>query len=381
MAPRPRSSKNKDLPANLYRNDDGKSFRYRHPIDGTWHGMGTDKTKAIAAANKLNSLLIKTNDLVGAVLGKKTFGDIVKYYLEEDLPTRAKKYSAKTIDLYTLRLTQCNINSKWENLPIDSITLLMVNEHLDTLTNRASNQCRSRLIEIFSIAMSKGLCPDNPAAATLKKPEKKQRKRHTLEGLTEIRAVAPTWLQNAIDLALLTTQRRSDIIKMKWADIKDGWLYIEQVKTTEDSDDEFEELEGAGYIRLKIDEEIQKVLDRCKASDIISPFIIHRRPLKINNKHKATKEHWTQINLAYLSVEFKKAADLANPYPTYTAQQKPTFHEVRALSIHLYKQLGKDPQALAGHASAQMTDMYASGHSTILWNDVEVGMKLPFNTD
>lgn len=166
--------------------------------------------------------------------------------------------------------------------------------------------------------------------------------------------------------------------KMKWADIRDGWLYIEQVKTTVDSNDE---LEGASYIRLKIDDEIQKVLDRCKSSNIISPFIIHRRPLKINNKHKATKEHWTQINRAYLSVEFKKAADLANRYPTYTAKQKPTFHEVRALSIHLYKQLDKDPQALAGHASAQMTDMYASGHSTIIWNDVEVGMKLLFNID
>ena len=376
MAPRPRAPKSKDLPANLYRDRD--SFRYRHPVTGDWHGMGSNKPAAIAAARQLNDLLIAPSNLVAGVLGKKTFGDIVKYYLEEDLPTRDKKYSVKTIENYTLRLTQCNENSKWENLPIDSITLLMVNEHLDSLTNRASNQCRGRLIEIFNIAMSKGLCPDNPAAATLKKPERKQRKRHTLEGLTAIRAVADPWLQNAIDLALLTTQRRSDIVKMKWADIKDGWLYVEQVKTTEDSDDEFEELEGAGYIRIKIDDEIQKVLDRCRASNIISPFIIHRRPKKINNKHKAGKEHWTQVNLAYLSVAFKEAADRANPYPMYTAQQKPTFHEVRALSIHLYKQLGKDPQALAGHASAQMTELYASGHSTILWNDVEVGMKLPF---
>ena len=33
----------------------------------------------------------------------------------------------------------------------------------------------------------------------------------------------------------------------------------------------------------------------------------------------------------------------------------PGFHEVRALSLHLYKRAGKDGQAIAGHASEIMT--------------------------
>ncbi len=33
----------------------------------------------------------------------------------------------------------------------------------------------------------------------------------------------------------------------------------------------------------------------------------------------------------------------------------PGFHEVRALSLHLYKKAGKDGQAIAGHASEIMT--------------------------
>lgn len=68
-------------------------------------------------------------------------------------------------------------------------------------TPRTANQCRALLIDIFNHAASKGLCPDNPAASTINRIEKKQRKRHTIEGLKAIREKSPAWLQNAIDLA------------------------------------------------------------------------------------------------------------------------------------------------------------------------------------
>jgi hypothetical protein len=40
----------------------------------------------------------------------------------------------------------------------------------------------------FNHAAAKGLCPDNPASSTILRIEKKQRKRHTDEGLKAIRA-------------------------------------------------------------------------------------------------------------------------------------------------------------------------------------------------
>ncbi len=42
-----------------------------------------------------------------------------------------------------------------------------------------------------------------------------------------LRAADP-WLQNAIDLAMLTTQQRIDIVQMIWSDIYDGYLHIAQ---------------------------------------------------------------------------------------------------------------------------------------------------------
>lgn len=376
MAARPRHTKNKDLPANLYRVDQ-HGYRYRHPIKGTWHGMGTDKIKAVAAARKLNSMLIVApDDLVSAVLGtNKTFSEFSTYYMEEVLPQR--NLAKSTLTLYRCRIGQ--FNSAWGETHVDKITLKMVDVFFDSLPTRSSNQARSLLIDIFNHAVSKGLCPDNQAAMTLPKVEKKHRKRLTLDGLKAIRAVAEPWLQNAIDLALLTAQRRSDIIKLKWEDIRDGWIYIAQEKTTEDSDDEFEELTGAGYIRIKIDSEIQSVLSRCRESNIISPYVIHRKPSRIDHRQRGFKEHWTAIEPHYLSTSFRLARKKANPYPNWSANQQPGFHEIRALSIHLYKQMGRDPQALAGHTNPEMTKHYASGHSTIIWNDVEVGLKLPFD--
>lgn len=375
MAARPRRKSNLDLPANLYKADQ-QGYRYRRPDNGKWFGMGSNKAKAVAAAKKLNSLLMNGNeDLISKVMDQTiTFGEFAAYYMTEVIPPR--ELANNTLIQYKSRIKmflQC-----WEKTPVDEVNLRAIDEHLDSLALTASNQARALLIDMLNHAVSKGICPDNQAALTMPKIAKKQRKRHTVEGLAAIRAAAEPWLQNAIDLALMTAQRRSDVLKLKWDDIREGWLYIEQEKTTDSTEDEFEEMTGAGYIRIKIDSEIQALLDKCRSSNIISPFVIHRRPKKITSRQRDIKAHWTAVELDYLSDAFREARKRANPYPKLNVKQQPGFHEIRALSIHLYKQIGKDPQSLAGHANPEMTAAYASGHSTIIWNDVEVGLKLPF---
>lgn len=370
---RPRSNKNKDLPVNLYRGDGG-TWRYRHPTTGKFHGMGHDKNKAIIAARKLNELLIPATDLVARVLGEVTFGEFAEEFLANKRRKDGREPAENTKRAYANYLKRCEA---WNDLPLSNITLLMTNNLLDALPASTSIGCRSLLGELFDVAISKGLINDNPARQTLKRYRTKQRKRHTIEGLTAIRAASPLWLQNAIDIAMLTTQRRIDIINMKWSDIYDGYLHVAQVKTTDDPEDEFEFLEGAGYVRIKVDSELQRVLDRCK-DDILSPFIIHRAPKKKHGRPlKVEKEHWTQIDDQYLSHQFLEAVKRSNAYPGLTGRQIPSFHEVRALSIFMHKKAGKSAQQLAGHTTERMTEVYASGHE-ITWNDVDIGISLPF---
>lgn len=371
---RPRKSGNKDLPMNLYKDDN--SWRYRHPITGKFHAMGTDRNKAFQAAKKLNEILINDQDLVSMVLGTNTtisFKDFAEDYLLNKRRKDGRPLAENTLSTYKIQLNR--LYKSWGKKPIDSITLKMVNEYLDELTPSNSVSVRSVLCNIFDVAMSKGLCPDNPARITLKRYVQKQRKRHTIEGLQVIRSHSPPWLKNAIDLAMLTTQRRSDIVNLRWTDIQDGYLHIAQQKTTDDPLDDFETMEGAGYVRIKIDKELQNILDRCKSDNVISPFVIHQQPKRKTKNDK--KEHWTQILPFYLSEEFLRVMNKSKAYSDLKGRQKPTFHEIRALAIFLHKKEGRSAQALAGHANQAMTQHYESGHE-IIWNDVDVGIKLPF---
>lgn len=56
--------------------------------------------------------------------------------------------------------------------------------------------------------------------------------------------------------------------------------------------------------------------------------------------------------------------------------ERPSFHEIRALGVKLYKDAGLDPQHLAGHASAKMTKNYDAGHDEIRWVEVSVDLKI-----
>lgn len=370
---RPRTKRNKDLPPNLYRSGIN-TWRYRHPLTGKYHGMGADKAKAINAARKLNDILSPATDLISVVMGEVTFGEFSQKFLAEKHRKDGRPLAENTLRTYTHSLKQC---AEWENMPLSSITLFMINKLLESVPTSTSIETRSLLIQIFDLAISKGIVVDNPAAQTIKRYRVKQRKRHTLMGLTAIRNVSPPWLKNAIDLAMLTTQRRIDIINMRWTDIKNGFLHVAQEKTTDDPEDDFELLEGAGYVRIKINDELQRVLDRCK-DQVLSPYIIHRVPKGKTKNRGQTKEHWTQIEAQYVSREFLKAIKLANAYPELKGRQLPSFHEIRALSIHLHKKAGKSAQTLAGHATEKMTEFYASGHE-IIWNDADVGIDLPFD--
>lgn len=369
---RPRSKRNKDLPPNLYRSG-VSTWRYRHPLTGKFHGMGSDKAKAITAARKLNDLLVPASGLVSSVIGEITFGEFSQKFLSEKRRKDGRPLAANSLRSYKHSLGQCEI---WEKEALSSITLLKVNQLLDSLPASTSIETRSLLIQMFDLAISKGLLTENPAAQTIKRYRVKQRKRHTLEGLTLIREAAPQWLKNAIDLAMLTTQRRIDIINMKWTDIHDGYLHVAQEKTTDDPEDEYDLLEGSGYVRIKINPELQSVLDRCK-DKVVSPYIIHRVPKGKTKNKSQSKEHWTKIEAGYVSKIFLDVLKKSNAYPDLKSRQHPSFHEIRALSIHLHKKAGKSAQTLAGHATEKMTEMYASGHE-IIWNDADVGIDLPF---
>lgn len=357
MAARPRKIKNRGLPPNLYENNGGVSFKYRRPDTGTWHGMGNDRQRAIQAAKQLNSRLMAGSDLVAGVLGETmTMHQFLVTYVTNILPGR--DLAKATLELYTIRIRQ--IDTAMGAKPLDQITIKMIADFLDPMTPRAANQARAILVDVFKHAAAKGLVPDNPAENTIARMEKKTRRRHTIEGLKAIRAKSPRWLQNAIDLALITAQRRSDILGMKFDDVRDGFLYVVQQKTSKASD--------AAWIRFQVTPQLQAVLTRCR-DEVLSPYLIHRKPERLKQKQAQTKDHWTAIEERFLTRAFKDARDAAGCYKGWGEEEMPGFHEVRALSLHLYQRAGREAQQIAGHASADMTKNYQRDHAEVVWSD------------
>lgn len=357
MSPRPRRRKNTGLPINLYQNNGGKSYRYRHPVTGKFHGMGGDKAAAIAAAKQLNALLMAPSDLVSNVLGSVTLGQHIDWMQENILPDR--EYSPATVEMYERNFRKL---STYNDKALDEITVHDIAALMDQQTPRVANQLRQVATDVFKVGMSRGLCPDNPAETTLKRKEKKARKRLTLDQFKAIRQAAPDWLQSAMDIALLTLQRREDITLMKFDEIRDGYLYVIQNKTKK---------HDTGYLRITIGPELNAVLKRCRDS-INSPFVIHRRPEKIIKR--AGMEHWSQVKPEMVSRQFKLITEKL--LASMPSNERPTFHEIRALGIKLYKDQGIDPQQLAGHSTEKMTANYDAGHDEIRWIEAAASLNL-----
>lgn len=259
-------------------------------------------------------------------------------------------------------------------MPLADISLRDISAVLESMPPRSSNQARSAAIDLFRHAVARGLMQENLAELTIEKVETKQRKRHTVEGLSKIRAASPLWLQNAIDLSLVTTQAREEIVSIRFADERDGRVFFIRGKTHKQSD--------AAYVSMRVTPQLAEVIQRCR-DNIASPFLIHRKPKRLDKKQRAAKEHWTQITPSYLSHAFKDARDAANAYPDYAPEEQLGFHEVRALALHLYKKAGKpieQRRTLAAHASEKQTKNYELDHEDIVWSeadpDLDIGIFL-----
>jgi integrase len=361
MSPRPRKPKYRALPTNLYATNGGKSFMYRHPVSGKRHGMGGSKTLAIAAAKELNALLVPESDLVAKVLGRVTVAEHVTWFYENVIPER--DYRPNTIGTYKAQTNKLIVGMGWR--AIEEITVQDLAELMEPFTARSANQFRQVAVDVFRVAVSRGICMDNPAAATLKRREKKARMRLTRPQFDAVRDKCPLWVQNAMDLALVTLQRRNDVARMKFDGVRDSRLYVVQEKT-----DKYD----SGYLSIAVGPTLSKIIKRCR-DDLASPYMVHRKPQR-KVKERAGLDHWTQVSPPMLTRAFSTARDECGLFDSVDTEARPTFHEIRALGIKLYRDQGLDPQKLAGHASAKMTSNYDSGHDDIRWTEAAAELKI-----
>lgn len=341
------------LPTNLYQS--AGYYKYRHPLTRKCYGMGKDEKAAVLAAEKLNLILKPELDLVQRVLSDKAdyFGHMLDRYVTEYLPT--KKLKPKT-----LAVTQYNLNRLEADLSktkLSTLSVRFLSDYLDKgFKNNAYIKMRGLLVDIYRFGISKGLADNNLPALTLAKtPDDKQRQPLTLDWYNAIYALAPQWLQIAMQFALVTLQRRSDICAVQYEHIRDGHLHVIQQKT--------EKFGHRAFLRIEIGESLQAIINRSRQSGIASPYIIHTRPERLY--HSKDKQHWSQIRPEHLSKMFKLTRDKVPLIKLLPPRQRPTFHEIRALGGWLYLEAGFPElyvQTLMGHATPCMTAHYTDRH-------------------
>ncbi|SKC22424.1 Phage integrase family protein [Kosakonia radicincitans] len=229
------------------------------------------------------------------------------------------------------------------------IIAAIIDEYKDNGKARMGQLIRASLIDFFKEAQHSGEVPPghNPALAVRNPRVKVQRSRMTFEQwkiIFETAGDAKPFIRNSMLLALVTGQRRGDLVSLKFSDIWDGHLHIKQNKT------------GAKIaipLNIRCDAigmTLSDVISRCR-DHVVSKYLIHH-----TRKHNSVKagDPVDENSLSRSFLEIRNKAGISAP-KGYTPI---SFHEQRSLSSRLYKEQGIDVKTLLGHSTDAMSDQY-----------------------
>ncbi|HGZ0636792.1 TPA: site-specific integrase [Escherichia coli] len=362
MAARPRKN-NVSVP-NLYplysRKVNKVYWRYKHPVTGKFHSLGTNEAEAIAIATEANSRLaeqrtrqiLAISDRIATSKGKaittSTWLDRYQAIQDDrlesgDIKLNTYKQKAKPVSLLRERAGMKLISS------VDARDIAqLLDEYITTGQPRMAQVVRSVLIDVFKEAQHYGEVPPgyNPALATKQPRRKITRQRLNLEEWQKIFDIADAshrYMGNAMLLALVTGQRLGDISRMKFSDIWDDHLHVIQEKTGS-------KIAIPLSLRLNaINWSLRDVVARCR-DYAVSPYLVHFF------RTTSQAERGAQVKANTLTMNFSKARDLAGI--DWGKGSPATFHEQRSLSERLYKEQGIDTRKLLGHKTQQQTDRY-----------------------
>jgi integrase len=339
-----------NLPKNLTYRKKYKSYYWRNPLTGKEIALGLiARRDAIAQAIEANHY-IEQNYSPVLLLEKLKGGEDLT--LSRWLERYAVIFERRKLAGNTNKVRKgqiATIEDKMGGMILGKITTKHVAEFLETwvVQDKASMAATMRAVlsDVFREAIVEGHIIVNPVTPTRTAKVTVKRERLELEQYTAIRKAAdelPQWFALAMDLALITAQRREDIALMRFDQVVDDRLQITQGKT-------------GTMLSLPLDLELKslglklrEVISQCRMASctefMVSAGIRKNSPDGCLNADSLTKKFVTARNLSGLAFE----------------QSPPTFHEIRSLAGRLYeKERGKDfARKLMGHKTEKMTDKY-----------------------
>lgn len=334
---RPRSRTHRGLPPNLYLKH-GSYYLWRDPRSGKSHGLGNDRGSAINQAIEANHHIAgqETATLVDRLTGvaERTVGDWCDEWKKDHPKARTKLLKEALGHIVLAKLEPLQIAQwlkRWD----------------DKLRMRQAMLSTAKVV--FGGAIGAGWIKTNPATDLTTATPTTQRKRLTLGAYKKILSHADPVLAKTMSLALVTGQRRADVIAMRWDQVRDGYLWVIQSKS-KDGD-----AEQASKIRIPLalclaalNLTLGSAIGACRDNLVVSKYLIH------HIRHQGQAKPGMKYRDKTIEEMFREARRTAN----LDEPNAPTFHEIRSLSARLYKEQGIDVRVLLGHKTDAMAALY-----------------------
>lgn len=317
---------------------------------------------ATALAQEAGDLRAQPNAVARPAPNVRTMNEWLLIY--EGL-LQQRGYNPQT--LKNRRSNLVHVRRLWGQQPLREIRPRHISDALQPMLPAQASTARricDELRDIFLEAVANDWCDTNPVLNMRKPQGKVKRKRLSLETWSGMRDLAQThrqgWVLPMLLLALVTAQRRADLGKMRFEDVWDGHLHIEQQKKA-----------GKDYgarvalpLTLRLDVvglTLAEVIETCRSYAPAGPTLLRKSDGKA-------------IELSSLSTRFNELIRAVQGAGAYREREWPSLHEVRSLSERLYRQQGIQTQRLLGHKNQEMTDKYNDdrGLSALEWKHLSL---------
>lgn len=294
--------------------------------------------------------------------------------LNEWLDVHERQLAQRGLNEQTMRnraVIVAHVRRLWGVRPMRTLRPHEISADLrrDFLPTRSSTARRvlAELRDAYHEAIANDWADSNPAQHVKMPTHRVKRDRLTLDVWQQMRTLSQAspqrWVQSLLLLALATGQRRADLAKMRFDDVRDGCLYVEQQKK-------------AGKpigARVAIPLAIRLAATGMTLGDVIE----HCRHSAAPGPTLLRTAGGGSIERSSLSARFHEHIVAVLGDGAYAMHEWPSLHEARSLSARTYVAEGMTPaqvQTLLGHKHVEMTSLYLNdrGLSDGEWKRVEV---------
>jgi hypothetical protein len=372
--------KNNDYPPYMTVDGDRGGFIVRNPINKKKKRFPLDQEQlARDTAEALGELIEarRQNTLLND--GRPTVSMLTAAWQREQLPQMPWDESTRETAKIRLNRIDREMGPKF----IDDLDGLYFYDWLKGTAPKADpfNKWRAILVLLWQYAVlqkwARANEPEKVAPrSTSRKIEsnRKEREQLDVEGFLEIYAHAEPFCRLAMDASLLTLQARNEVCNFQHSHFRNGHLYVIRAKTAADS--------AMAFIRIVLTPELEELQARARQlDDIVCPYLVHRRPERMQRRWVEGKPHWAYVNEPYLTRAFADARDQVPRFAAMEERRRPPFHEIRGLGGRLCEERGmarKDIQALMTHSSPSTTAIYLEVGPQALTDEHFAKVRAPF---